>query len=90
MLTPIEGYQLEWNLEYGPQCRYKLLGEAAWSGWVQLKPSDSPLVSLLLSQQPVFYNQLTGTLSVGAAYATEAASPDNSDTLASDIHPIFP
>jgi hypothetical protein len=75
MVVLIEEYQLEWQAEHGPRCRYRLATEQNWSGWLALKRRDYALVALLLSQQPVYYDQLRGTVCAGPGYAALAAAP---------------
>ncbi len=77
MIVRLAEYQLEWQAEHGPRCRYKLETEQNWSGWLAIKRRDYALVSMLLSQQPLYYNQLTGAVCVGTGNeATPAAAPE--------------
>lgn len=92
MLVQVTEYQLEWHPERSPRCRYKLATEDDWSGWLDLDLTDQLLMSMLLSQQPVFYNQLTGVLCMGAGYgepeAAQAAMPAASAAYAADAVPV--
>ena len=92
MLVQVTEYQLAWHPERSPRCRYKLATEDDWSGWLDLDLTDQLLMSMLLSQQPVIYNQLTGVLCMGAGYgepeAAQAAMPEASAAYAADAVPV--
>jgi hypothetical protein len=88
MYTLVTEYQLEWSAEQGFRCRYKVSTDEDWSGWLDLRPADQGLVGMLLSQQPVFYNQLTGALCAGAGYGATRAVPGSEAAAAPDAYTV--